>query len=252
MKTKQLLLLIITLIFLSGCSKEVTATYTDTGRLFDGKSIFIYDSKQEICAEWYSMSTVLDDNTTYSIRNTCPKTTMLKMNDGTYKSFFTYVKEHDVDMEELKATGIGYFSYDTTLNTELDISLDEFELIDIILKELNNDIIESGEWTTKETINLSLDDIKPDLRDLFNSPIKSNEVCRETLCRMLYSQGPILITLQDDTTTLIVELYENQVNIKVFEHDQFSQTLYNYNDNVLPIRALYETIITEYNTMNNN
>lgn len=98
-------------VFLIGCEQ---GSYTKTEHTLNGYDVYIYNSQQEICAEWYSMGIELEDDTIYHIINICPLSYVVLV-DGEYISLIDFVQDYEVSREELEKLEYGYFTEQTSI-----------------------------------------------------------------------------------------------------------------------------------------
>jgi len=247
MKRIWLLMIVIGgLSFLVGCDET---QYEETGHTLNGYDVYIYDSQAEICAAWYSMGVELDEETTYHIINLCPLSYVVLV-DEEYISLIDFVRDYEVTREELEALDYGYFSVTTSIANVLEIDLNDFTLESIIVKELNNEIMTPPQWDTFEEIDLTASDVMDDIVLILAEPLGEKSVCKETMCIMLYAQGPINITLVSGDTKIVIELYENRVNIRKSVHDEFSAVIYTVTTPSENILNLYNLIVNRYHQIN--
>ncbi|MGS0972410.1 MAG: hypothetical protein ACVCEJ_04080 [Candidatus Izemoplasmataceae bacterium] len=246
---KRILLLIIIaggLFFLVGCSEN---QYEKTEHTLNGYDVYIYDSEAEICAAWYSMGVELDEETTYHIINLCPLSYVVLVEEE-YVSLIGFIREHDVSREELEALDYGYFSVTTSIANVLEIDLNDFALESIIVKELNNEIMTPPQWDTFEEIDLTVSDVMDDLALIFSEPLGEKSVCEETMCILLYAQGPINITMVNGDTKIVIELYQDRLNIQKSVNDEFDAVIYHLSDPSEYIVHLYDLIVNRYQEIN--
>ena len=132
----------------------------------------------------------------------------------------------------------------------LEFDLENFELNSIIVKELNNEIMYPPQWDTLEHIDLELDDILDDITAILNTPVGDKNLCTESMCRLLYAQGPINIEFAKGERTVLIELYENHINIKTYLEGEFESVMYNIDTPIEKITGLYDTIYEKYTEIN--
>ncbi len=247
MRKYRILLLIAVTFLVSGCE---SSKYTITDSTLNGNSIYIYDSQQEVCTEWYSMGVEIDDTSSFYIINTCPQSYMVLV-DKEYISLLDYLKDNEVSIEELKVLSFGFFSINTSIENIFNINLNDYVLESIVVKELNNEIMVPPFWDTSEIIDLELQDVSEDIVKILSEPLGTNLLCEDMLCRLLYSQGPININLVSEDFKIIIELYENHLNIKKYStEDEFVSVIYNITDPWGNVDSLYETIYNRYLEIN--
>lgn len=233
-------------VFLTSCEQ---GNYTKTEHTLNGHDVYIYDSQQEICAAWYSMGIELDEETTYHIINLCPKSYVVLV-DEEYVSLINFIRDNEVSREELEELGYGYFSIETSIENVLDIDLNEFSLESIIVKELDNEIMDPPEWDTFEEIDLIASDVMADVALILAEPLGELSVCDGGVCMMYYPPGPINITFVNGDTTIVLEVYENYLNILKKVNDEFHSIIYNVRNPSENVSNLYEIIVTQYHEIN--
>lgn len=239
---------VITLIvlFLSGCESD---KYVITEYSLNGNDIYTYDSGQEICAAWYSMGVDIGEGKTFNIINTCPISKVILVEDE-YINVLTYIRENEVEIGEIESLGFGFITNSDSLSIVLDIDLDEYELNSIIVKELDNEIMTPPQWDTSEEIDLDLSDISEDLLRILSEPLGSKSVCEDGTCRLLYAQGPINIELSRGKRTVLIELYEQRLNIITYINGEFESVLYDITDPWGNVSSLYSIIYNRYIEIN--
>jgi hypothetical protein len=247
MKNKLgILVLTLIVLFLSGCESD---NYVITEYSLNGNDIYTYDSGQEICAAWYSMGVDVGEGKVFNIINACPISTVILV-DGEYMNILTYIKENEVEISEIENLDFGFITIDDSLSIVLDIDLDEYELTSIIVKELDNEIMTPPQWDTSEEIDLDLSDISEDLLRILSEPLGSKSVCEDGMCRLLYAQGPINIELVKGERTILIELYEQRLNIKTYINGEFESVLYDITDPWGNVSSLYSIIYNRYIEIN--
>lgn len=246
---KKILLVITVLLVLSlfGCDND---KYIETGKMLNGNMIYSYDTKAEICAEWYSISYEIDEERTYELLNHCPIGHVVLIDDE-YISIFDYIEQYEIDDEELINSGLGYLNISTSIQNVFDIDLNEFILDSIIVKELNNEIMIPPQWDTSETIDLDFVSISEDINFILSEPLGIPYLsCEDIVCRLTYSQGPINISLINGERELLIELYENHIHIHIFNNGEFEAVVYYIDSPIGNIANLYGTIYQEYLVIN--
>ena len=230
---------------LSACSSQ----YEETPYTINGHQIYLYDSKQEICAQWYSMGVMISEDTTFHFINMCPKSYVIKV-DGQYISLISYVQDNDVSREELAQLEHGFFTSNANLLEEFGVSLNDFSLESVVLLEFQGEITESGQWDEKVVIDVQKDDLNEELVRILSAELGSKEVCKvgeNSMCSSLLGPTPIVLTLMSENNErLVLDLFPETIHIKYYIGEDLYSILNYVSEPKEDIVQLYQTIMDAY------
>lgn len=228
---------------------------------------YIYYSKDFRIYKYYSMIATADfggrftqGEKTFSLgmKPSSESRTYLYEKDGEFITLQQALNQGLLDIDDFKYFGINRLDSRNALFAVtavsffniLNFNLESYELNSITVKELNNEIMIPPQWDTLEHIDLALDDIKDDVAAILYTPIGDKEICNDSMCRLLYAQGPINIEFINEERTVLIELYENHMNIKTYLEGEFESVIYNIDTPLTNITGLYDTIYQRYTEIN--
>jgi len=246
----------------TGISKTSGKTYYDELEL-----IYIYYSDDFRIYKYHSMIATCDfggrftqgeKSFSLSMKPSSESRTYLFERDDEFITLQEALNQGLLDIDDFKYFGINrldsrnVFSMfkEENLFSILEFDLEDFELNSVIVKELNNEIMYPPQWDTLEHIYLELDDIRDDITAIFTTPLGDKDVCNDTMCRLLYAQGPINIEFAKGERTVLIELYDNHINVKTFLDGEFESVIYNIDTPIEKITSLFDTIYEKYTEIN--
>lgn len=211
---KKIILLLSIIFILSACENK----YIATGRFLNGNEIYYYESNQENCATWESMTIYEDEHLTYNYINTCPTFKVVKVEEE-YISITSFLDNNEVSKEDILSSGLGYVDYYDSITTYLNIDFSNFTYSKTTVRLYEGELIEVN--YTDELRDLEIDNllIDNDLANIINQPLGTKSVCEDLFCRVVGVTIPITIEYTYNDEIIFFGINENYINVTYINGD---------------------------------
>ena len=242
-------------ILLVGCSSQsIELNYEIQGNSVNDYEVYhitVEYSSAGYCKGFSSVTIPIDDTRNVIFTYGCMGEGYFVSVDSDYMRFDEAVIKGYITAQDVLNSGYGYVEYNDSVTNILDINIEDFQSIEIIIHELDGELSlsGSGEWDTSYSVEMTFDKIGEYLFPLLGSQVNINNFCDNSLCILLKGQAAVQIKLQSIEYNMSIQIYEDYIDVRI-SNEENTYYVYHISDDSANAEELFELIRSEHISSN--